>query len=60
MEHPVSRTLALLELLQARPGLTGAELAARLEVDVRTVRRYAARLADLGIPVRAERGRYGG
>ncbi|MER7704545.1 YafY family protein [Kitasatospora sp. NPDC097605] len=60
MEHPVSRTLALLELLQARPGLTGAELAARLEVDVRTVRRYAARLVDLGIPVRAERGRYGG
>ncbi|MER5355421.1 YafY family protein [Kitasatospora sp. NPDC002551] len=60
MEHPVSRTLALLELLQARPGLTGAELAARLEVDVRTVRRYTARLAELGIPVRAERGRYGG
>ncbi|MFF2656340.1 helix-turn-helix transcriptional regulator [Kitasatospora sp. NPDC058032] len=60
MEHPVSRVLALLELLQARPGLTGAELAARLEVDVRTVRRYAARLAELGIPVRAERGRYGG
>ncbi|MFC5661727.1 helix-turn-helix transcriptional regulator [Kitasatospora misakiensis] len=60
MEHPVSRILALLELLQARPGLTGAELAERLEVDVRTVRRYAARLAELGIPVQAERGRYGG
>ncbi|WP_380284384.1 helix-turn-helix transcriptional regulator [Kitasatospora purpeofusca] len=60
MEHPVSRALALLELLQAHPGLTGAELAARLEVDVRTVRRYTARLAELGIPVRAERGRYGG
>ncbi|WP_327676020.1 helix-turn-helix transcriptional regulator [Kitasatospora sp. NBC_00458] len=60
MDHPVSRTLALLELLQARPGLTGAELAERLEVDVRTVRRYATRLADLGIPVQAERGRYGG
>ncbi|MBO1415873.1 YafY family protein [Streptomyces sp. FH025] len=60
MEHPVSRVLALLELLQDRPGLTGAELAARLDVDERTVRRYAARLAELGIPVRAERGRYGG
>lgn len=60
MNHPVSRVLALLELLQARPGLTGAELAARLEVDERTVRRYAARLADLGIPVQADRGRYGG
>ncbi|MET9400647.1 YafY family protein [Kitasatospora sp. NPDC002965] len=60
MDHPVSRTLALLEILQARPGLTGAELAERLEVDARTVRRYATRLVDLGIPVQAERGRYGG
>ncbi|MEV6976346.1 YafY family protein [Kitasatospora sp. NPDC093806] len=60
LEHPVSRILALLELLQARPGLTGPELAERLDVDVRTVRRYAARLVELGIPVQAERGRYGG
>ncbi|MET8542063.1 YafY family protein [Kitasatospora sp. NPDC004799] len=60
MEHPVSRVLALLELLEDRPGLTGAELAARLEVDERTVRRYVARLAELGIPVEADRGRYGG
>ena len=29
-------------------------------MDERTVRRYAATLADLGIPVTAERGRYGG
>ncbi|WP_406094239.1 HTH domain-containing protein [Kitasatospora purpeofusca] len=42
MEHPVSRILALLELLQARPGLTGADIAERLDVDVRTVRRPAA------------------
>lgn len=60
MSHPVSRVLALLELLQARPGLTGPELAARLGVDERTVRRYAVRLAELGVPVEAERGRYGG
>ncbi|MGW6915174.1 helix-turn-helix transcriptional regulator [Kitasatospora sp. NPDC054939] len=60
MDHPVSRVLALLELLQDRPGLTGAELAARLGVDERTVRRYTARLVDLGIPVQADRGRYGG
>ncbi|MER7846405.1 YafY family protein [Kitasatospora sp. NPDC096077] len=59
-EHPVSRVLALLELLQDRPGLTGAELAARLDVDERTIRRYTARLVELGIPVRADRGRYGG
>ncbi|MCC5581556.1 YafY family transcriptional regulator [Microtetraspora sp. AC03309] len=55
-----NRVLAFLELLQARPGITGPELAARLEVDERTVRRYAVRLGDLGVPVEAERGRYGG
>lgn len=36
------------------------ELAERLGVDERTVRRYAGHLADLGIPVEAQRGRYGG
>ncbi|MGV9539222.1 helix-turn-helix transcriptional regulator [Streptosporangium sandarakinum] len=56
----VTRVLALLELLQAAPGLTGPELAARLEVDERTVRRYAVRLSELGVPVEAARGRYGG
>jgi predicted DNA-binding transcriptional regulator YafY len=60
MAHPTTRILALLELLQARPGLTGPEIARRLEIDERTVRRYASRLVDLGIPVVAERGRYGG
>ncbi|WSG47867.1 YafY family transcriptional regulator [Dactylosporangium sp. NBC_01737] len=50
----------MLELLQAQPGLTGPELARRLDVDGRTVRRYAGTLADLGVPVQAERGRYGG
>ncbi|GAA1879163.1 YafY family protein [Pseudonocardia ailaonensis] len=54
------RVLALLELLQARPGLTGPELAERLEVDVRTVRRHVATLDGLGVPVAATRGRYGG
>jgi len=55
-----ARVLALLELLQARPGLTGPELAARLEIDQRTVRRHLATLEALGVPVVAERGRYGG
>jgi predicted DNA-binding transcriptional regulator YafY len=50
----------MLELLQAHHRLTGAELAVRLGVDERTVRRYAGTLADLGIPVTAARGRYGG
>jgi predicted DNA-binding transcriptional regulator YafY len=60
VSHPTSRVLAMLELLQARHQLSGAELAAGLGVDQRTIRRYALRLADLGIPVTAERGRYGG
>ncbi|MBW8482743.1 YafY family transcriptional regulator [Actinomadura sp. PM05-2] len=50
----------MLELLQTHHRLTGPDLAARLGVDERTVRRYAARLDDLGIPVTADRGRHGG
>ncbi|MEH0938290.1 helix-turn-helix transcriptional regulator [Micromonospora psammae] len=60
MSHPAGRVLAMLELLQSHHRLTGAELADRLRVDERTVRRYATTLADLGIPVTAARGRYGG
>jgi predicted DNA-binding transcriptional regulator YafY len=60
VSHPTTRVLALLELLQTQPGLTGPQLASRLGLDERTVRRYATRLAELGIPVQATRGRYGG
>src|SRR4051812_24268134 len=59
MYHPTTRLLALLELLQSRGRIGGGELARRLEVDERTVRRYVTMLRDLGIPVEAERGRYG-
>jgi predicted DNA-binding transcriptional regulator YafY len=52
--------LAFLELLQDHPGMGGQELADRLEVQPRTIRRYATRLQELGIPVEAERGRAGG
>lgn len=58
--HPTTRVLTALELLQAYPRLSGAELALRLEVDRRTVRRYITMLQDLGIPVDAERGPHGG
>jgi predicted DNA-binding transcriptional regulator YafY len=60
VSHPASRVLGMLELLQTHQRLTGADLGARLGVDERTVRRYAATLAELGIPVVAARGRYGG
>src|SRR5216683_5548602 len=57
--RPTARVLTVLELLQSHGRLTGAELARRLEVDIRTVRNYVETLTDLGIPVMAERGRYG-
>src|SRR5207244_11434655 len=60
MYHPTSRVLTVLELLQSRPSITGPELAERLEMDVRTVRRYITHLQDVGIPVEANIGRYGG
>src|SRR3982751_1337134 len=60
MYHPTTRVLTILELLQARPTLSGADLAERLEVDRRTVRRYITMLQDLGIPIEAIRGPLGG
>jgi predicted DNA-binding transcriptional regulator YafY len=57
--RPTARVLTVLELLQSHGRMTGAELARRLEVNIRTVRDYIEMLQDLGIPVEAERGRYG-
>ena len=59
MYHPTTRVLAVLELLQTHRRLTGVDLAQRLEVNIRTLRRYITILQDLGIPIIAERGRYG-
>ena len=56
MYDPSMRVLTVLELLQARESVTGAELARRLEVSPRTVQRYVTRLQDLGIPVEGRRG----
>jgi predicted DNA-binding transcriptional regulator YafY len=58
--HPAARILGALELLQAHGRLSGVEMARRLGVDPRTVRRYVAVLEELGIPITAERGRDGG
>jgi predicted DNA-binding transcriptional regulator YafY len=51
MQDPVMRVLTMLEILQARDSVSGAELAQRLEVDLRTVQRYIVRLRDLSIPI---------
>jgi predicted DNA-binding transcriptional regulator YafY len=55
-----ARLLRLLSLLQARRDWAGTELAQRLEVSERTVRRDIDRLRDLGYPVHASRGTDGG
>ena len=57
---PTARMLRLLSLLQARPNWTGGELATRLGVTDRTLRRDMARLRDLGYPVEAVSGPAGG
>ena len=44
MSRSTSRVLAMLELFQAHGGLAGSELARRLKVDPRTVRRYVVTL----------------
>src|SRR5258708_19197010 len=59
MPRPTTRVLAVLELLQTHGRMSGAELARRIEVDGRTVRRYISMLEELGIPITAERGRDG-
>ena len=59
MYSPTTRVLTVLELLQTHGKMSGPELASRLGVDGRTLRRYIGKLEDLGIPVTAERGRYG-
>ena len=60
MPRPTTRVLAVLELLQSHAQTSGAELARRLAVDGRTLRRYIAVLEEMGIPITAEYGRHGG
>jgi predicted DNA-binding transcriptional regulator YafY len=55
-----ARLLRLLSLLQARREWSGPELAERLEVGTRTIRRDVERLRRLGYPVEATPGVAGG
>ncbi|MEU8695055.1 YafY family protein [Streptomyces sp. NPDC048665] len=55
-----ARLLRLLSLLSSRPSWTCAELAERMEVTDRTVRRDVARLRELGYTVDSEAGPWGG
>ncbi|MDH6244860.1 YafY family protein [Mycobacterium sp. OTB74] len=60
MSETASRVLQLLGLLQSRRVWTGAELAQRLGVTDRSVRRDIERLRALGYPVHASKGSDGG
>lgn len=60
MSTPSGRLLTLLSLLQARRDWPGDQLARRLEVSARTVRRDVDRLRDLGYPVQTTKGPAGG
>jgi predicted DNA-binding transcriptional regulator YafY len=55
-----TRMLQLLSLLQTHRAWSGTELAQRLEVSLRTLRRDVDRLRELGYPVNAQRGADGG
>jgi predicted DNA-binding transcriptional regulator YafY len=60
MSETTSRVLQLLGLFQSRRVWTGEELADRLGVTTRSVRRDVERLRDLGYPVHASKGHGGG
>lgn len=58
--HPTTRVLALLELLQNHRQLSGGDLAQMLDIDRRSLRRYIVTLEEMGIPIMTSRGRHGG
>jgi len=60
MSETTQRVLRLLDLLQSRSVWTGPELAERLGVTTRSIRRDVERLRELGYPVNATQGAGGG
>ena len=60
MNNTATRLITLIFLLQNQPNQKASDLAEKLGVSLRTVHRYFAMLDEMGIPVYAERGPYGG
>lgn len=60
MSTVATRLINLILILQRQPGQKAADLADRLGVSVRTLHRYFGMLDEMGVPVYAERGPYGG
>jgi predicted DNA-binding transcriptional regulator YafY len=60
MSNSATRLITLIFLLQNQPNQKASELAEKLDVSIRTIHRYFGMLDEMGIPVYAERGPYGG
>ncbi len=60
MSTTATRLITLIMLLQRQPNQKAADLAKKLGVSIRTLHRYFGMLDEMGIPIYAERGPYGG
>src|SRR5210317_2281648 len=60
MANVATRLISIILMLQSRGTLKATELAAELGVSERTIHRYMGMLDEMGIPIYAERGPYGG
>jgi predicted DNA-binding transcriptional regulator YafY len=60
MSTTATRLITLIMTLQRQPKQKAADLAEKLGVSVRTLHRYFGMLDEMGIPIYAERGPYGG
>jgi predicted DNA-binding transcriptional regulator YafY len=60
MSNSATRLITLIFLLQNQPKQKASDLAEKLGVSIRTIHRYFGLLDEMGIPVYAERGPYGG